>query len=38
MKFKYAEQDLAIYGLNMTDDIAQQNNVFLKNMMRFRKL
>ncbi len=22
MKFKYAEQDLAIYGLNMTDDIA----------------
>lgn len=23
MKFKYAEQDLAIYGLNVTDDIAQ---------------
>lgn len=22
MKFKYAEQDLAVYGLNMTDDIA----------------
>lgn len=23
MKFKYAEQDLAVYGHNMTEDIAQ---------------